>query len=63
MCLNLGVTLSYSTMEIQLVLSYLCTVGAPLWSYNALMQRQISLVFPAYFCMYLIDLSVESKAT
>ena len=42
MYLTLGVTPLASTTEIQLVLSYQCTVGAPVWIAKASMYLRIS---------------------
>ena len=42
-CLTLGVTILDSTTEMQLVLSSLCNVGAPVWSAKYSMWRQIAL--------------------
>ena len=42
MCLNLGVTILASTIQIQLVLSYQCTVGAPVWSARYFLYLQIT---------------------
>ena len=59
MCLTLGVTILDSTIEIQLVLSYQCTVGAPVWSVKFPMYIQIAIVFLTDFYMHLISPSVE----
>ena len=61
-CLTLGVTLLASTKEIQLVLSYQCTVGAPVWSARDYMYLQIILVLLTALYMHIIYPSVESEA-
>ena len=63
MCLTLGVTLLDSTTEIQLVLSYHFTVGAPVWSAKAYMYLQIALCFLTYLYIHLIYPSMDSEAT
>ena len=45
MCLNLVVTLLYLTIEIKLLMSSPCTVGALVWSAEAYMYRQIVFFF------------------
>ena len=45
MCLTLGVTILYSTTEIQLVLSSQCYVGAPVWGDKASMYLGINLIY------------------
>ena len=60
MCLILGLTLIASTTEIQLVLSYQCTVGATTWSAKAFMYLCITLIFLKALYMHLIYPSVES---
>ena len=60
MCLTLGVTILASTTEIQLVLSYQYTVGAPVRSSKASMYLLITLVLLTYLYMHLISPSVES---
>ena len=62
MCLTLGVTLLASTIEIRLVLSYQCTVGATFFISKASMYLQITLVFLTALYMHLISPSVESDA-
>ena len=62
MCLTLGVTLLAPTTEIQLVLSYQCTVGALVWSAKASRYLRITFVFLTAFYMHLISQSVESNA-
>ena len=59
MCLTLGVTLLASTIEIQLVLSSQCTVGAHVWSTKASMYLRITLVFLTDLYMYQISPSVD----
>ena len=61
-CLTLGVTLLASTKEIQLVLSYQCTVGATVWSARDYMYLQIILVLLTALYMHIIYPSVESEA-
>ena len=62
MCLTLGVTLLASTTEIQHVLSYQCTVGAPVWSAKASIYLWIYLVLFTALYMNLISPPVESDA-
>ena len=62
MRLTLGVTLLASTKEIQLVLYYQCTVGAPVWSANVSMYLRINLFFLTALYMHIISPSVESEA-
>ena len=62
MCLILGVTLLASTIEIKIVLSSQCYVGAPVWSDKGSMYLRITLVFFTYLYMHLIYPSVESYA-
>ena len=52
MSLTLGVTLLDSTIEIQLVLSLQCTVGAPVFSAKASIYLRITLVFLTALYMY-----------
>ena len=61
-CLTLGVTILYSTTEIQLVLSSQCTVGAQLWSDKASTYLRIALVLLTELYMHLMYPSVESEA-
>ena len=63
MCLTLGVTLLSSTIDMKPVLYSQCTVGSPVWSSNAPIQHQITLVFLAALYMHLIYPSVEYEAT
>ena len=63
MFLNLRRNILYSTTEIQLVLSYQFTVGAPVWIFKASIYLQIDLVFLTEFYMHIISPSVESEAT
>ena len=58
MCLTLGVTILDSTTEIQLVLSYQCTVSAPVLSAKDTMYLCIYLSFLKSFYMHLIYPSV-----
>ena len=60
MCLTLGVTLLASITEIHIVLSYQCTVKAPVWSDQAIMYIQITLFFLTALYMHIIYPSVES---
>ena len=60
MCLTLGVTLLASTTEIQLVLSYQFTIGAPVWSAKSYLYLRITFDFFTALYMHLIYLSVES---
>ena len=62
MCFTLGVTLLASTTRIQRVLSYQCTVVAPVWSAKYSMYIRITLIFLTALYMYLIPPSVGSKA-
>ena len=62
MFLTLGVTLLASTKEIKCLLSFQCTVGAPLWSAKVSMYLWIDLVFLTYLYMHLISPSVDSEA-
>ena len=62
MCLTLGVTILASTTEIQFVLYYQCTVGAPVWSAQDSMYLQIPLFLFTAFNMHLISPSVDSEA-
>ena len=62
MCLTIGVTLLASTAEIQLVLSYQCTVGAPVWSAKALMYLRTTLVLLTDLYLHLIYPSADSDA-
>ena len=63
MCLTPGVNILDSTIEVNIVLSYQCTVGSPVWSAEASVYRCIALVFLTEFNMHLIYPSVESEAT
>ena len=56
MCLTLGVTLLDLTIEIQLLLSYQFTVGAPVWIHNDSMYFQKALFFLRFLYIYLIFL-------
>ena len=60
MCLTLGVTILASTIEIQLLLSSQCTVGALVWIAKASMCLRITLVLFTALYMRLISPSVES---
>ena len=62
MCLTPGVTILASTTERQLVLSYQCTVGAPVWSAKASIYLWIYLVLFTALYMNLIYPPVESDA-
>ena len=62
MCLIPGVTILASAAEIQLVLYYQCTGGAPVRSTNAYIYLWITLVFLKALYMHLIYQSVESEA-
>ena len=62
MCLTLVVTLLASTTDIQLVLSYQCTVGAPVWSAKNSMYIWITFVLLTALNMHLTYPSVESDA-
>ena len=62
MCLTLGVTILASTIEIQLVLYYQCTVSAPVCSVKSFVYLRINLVSLTAFYMYLISPSVDSEA-
>ena len=59
---TLGVTLSASTTEIQLVLSSQFTVGAPVWSAKDKLYLRMALVFFTDFYMHLIFPPMESEA-
>ena len=61
MCLTLGVTLLYSTIDIKMLLSSQITVGAPVWSARAYMYLWIILVLLKALYMHLISTSVESE--
>ena len=61
LCLTLVVTLLASTTEMQLVLSYLFTVGAPVWSAKDSIYLRITLVLFKALYMYIIYPSVESE--
>ena len=63
MWLNLGVTLLASKTEIKPVLSYQCTVGAPVWITKDFMYRHIDLVLLKFLYMHLLYPPVESEAT
>ena len=63
MCLTLGVIILDSTTEIQLVLYYQCTVGAPVCSAKASMYLWINLVLFIALYMNLISPTVESDYT
>ena len=58
--LTLGLTILASKTEMQIVLSYKCTVGTPLWSARASMYLCITLVFLTALYMHIISPSVES---
>ena len=60
--LTLGVTTLASTTEMQLVLSYQCTFGAPVWIDKTSMYLQTALVFLTALYMRLISPSVNSEA-
>ena len=62
MFLTLGVTILDSTRELQLVLSYQCTVCAPVRSANTSVYIQITLVFLTASYMRPISPSVDSEA-
>ena len=62
MCLTLGVTLLSSTKEIQLVLSFQYTVGAPVWNAKASMYLRIIFFFFTALYMHLIYPSLELDA-
>ena len=62
MCLTLGLTPLSSTTEIQLVLAYQCTVGAPVWSARASMYIRITLVLLTDLYMHLIYPSLDSES-
>ena len=63
MCLTIGVNQLDSTTEIQLVLYFQCTFGAPVCSAKTFMYFQIALVLLIALCMYLIYPSVKSEST
>ena len=63
MCLTQGVTLLYSTIDIKLVFSSQCTVGAPVRSDKSSMYICIALFFLTALHIYPIYPSLESKAT
>ena len=62
MCLTLGVTILAPTTKIKIVLSYKCTVGAPVRSAKAFMYLRIALVFLTALYMNPIYPSMESYA-
>ena len=62
MCLTLGVTILDSKIEIQLVLSSQCTVGALVWRAKASMYLRTALVLLISLYMHLIYPSVDSEA-
>ena len=59
MCLTIVVTLLDSTIDIQLVLSYHFTVGAPVWSAKTSMYLLITFFKLTYLYMHLISPSVD----
>ena len=61
-CLTLGVTILSSTTDIQRVLSYQCSFGAPVWSDKSSTYLRITLVFLTALYMHLTSPSVESDA-
>ena len=63
MCLNLGVTILTSTIEILIVLSSQCTFGAPVWSVKDYMYLQIALALLIELYMHLIYPSVKEYDT
>ena len=63
MCLTLGVTILSWTTEIQLVLYYQCTVGAPVWIAKYSIYLLIALFFLKSLCVHIIYPSVDSEAT
>ena len=62
MCLTLVVIILALTAEIQLLLSYQCTIGAPVRSDENSMYLRINFVFLTALYMHLISPSVESDA-
>ena len=56
--LTLGVNILASTTEIQLVLPFQFSVGAPVWSSRASMYHQTTLVFLTDLYVHLIHPSV-----
>ena len=62
MCLTLGVNILASTIEILFLLSYQCTVGAPVWSAKDYMCLWITLVLFTALYIHLIYPSLESDA-
>ena len=60
MCLTIGVNILSSTTEIQLVLSYQCTVFATVWSAKDSIHLQIFFVFLTDLYMHPISPSLES---
>ena len=60
-CLTLVVTTLASTIEIRLVLSYQCTVGAPVWIHKDSMYLWTALVFLPALHMHIISPSVDSE--
>ena len=60
MSLNLVVTILASTIEIQLLLSSQCTVGAPVWIARDFMYLRITFVFLTALYVHLIYPSVSS---
>ena len=61
-CLSLGVTFLDSTAEIKLMLSYQCTVGAPVYISKASVYLCIALVFLKALYIHIIFPSVKSEA-
>ena len=61
-CLTLGLTILSSTIEIQPVLYYQCTVGATVRIAKDSIYLQIYLVFLTPFFMHQISPPVESEA-
>ena len=62
MCLTLVVTILYSTIEMQLLMSSQFTFGAPVCSAKASMYIMIDLVFLTSLYMHIISLLVDSEA-
>ena len=60
-CLTLGVTVLAPKTEIQRVLYYQLTVGAPVCSDRASMYLQITLVLFKTLIMHIVSPSVESE--
>ena len=61
LCLTLGVTILASTTEIQIVLSYQCTVGESVWIDSSSMYLRITIVLFTALYMHLIYPSVGSE--